>query len=233
MKKKATSSSATSLWRPIGLLVVVILVLILAKVFHLGDRISALQDWIKSLGAWGPAVFTLIYIVAVVAAFPASAMTLLAGALFGPVLGIIVTSVGATVGASLAFLIGRYFARKAVQQWIYKNKKFQELDEMTEKRGAIIVAITRLIPLFPFNVLNYGFGLTRIKFWEYVFWSWLCTLPGTIVFVVGAAAFTKGLSEGKVPWPLLGVLAVGILVLTLVVKIAKKKLDTVKRKGHV
>jgi len=170
-------------------------------------------------------VYTLIYIIAVVAAIPGSPITVLAGALFGSVLGVIVVSIGSTIGAGLAFLVGRYFARDAVARWLKDKEKFKKLDRLTEEHGSIIVAITRLVPVFPFNVLNYGYGLTRVKFWTYVFWSWLCMLPGTILYVVGADAVTKGLAQGRVPWALIGVVASVIIILTLLVRQARKQLQ--------
>ncbi len=218
------------LWRPILLLIIIIAILTLAKMLGLGERLALLRDWVRSLGMWGPAAFVLIYIVAVVAAVPGSALTVVAGALFGSVLGVIVVSVGATVGASLAFLISRYFARDAVAHWLSDKEKFQRLDRLTEEHGAIIVALTRLVPLFPFNLLNYGFGLTRVRFWTYVFWSWLCILPGTILYVVGAAAIVKGISQGKVPWTLVGILAVAAVVLVLLVRFARRKLQAKESK---
>lgn len=220
------SKERNGVWKPVLLLAVVIGLLAAAWFFHWGDRIGALKAWIGSLGAWGPVVYVLLYIVAVVAAVPGSAISLFAGALFGSVLGTVVVSIGSTVGAALSFLVARYFARGAVEKWAAKNEKFKRLDELTGRRGAFIVAATRLIPLFPFNLLNYGFGLTRIGFWQYTFWSWLCMLPGTILFVVGADALTRGLAEGKVPWPLVAVLAVIFILLAAVARAVKKKLGT-------
>ena len=178
-------------WRPVLLLILIVAVLILARVFGLGEKLGALRDWLQGLGPLGPVVFTFIYIIAVVAALPGSALSIAAGALFGAVVGVILVSIGATIGASLAFLISRYFARESMVNWLGKNEKFQRLDRLTEEQGAIIVALTRLVPIFPFNLLNYGFGLTRVPFWTYVFWSWLCMLPGIVLFVVGADAVAK------------------------------------------
>ena len=104
------------------------------------------------------------------------------------------------------------------------NEKFRQLDTLTERHGAIIVAITRLVPIFPFNLLNYGFGLTRVPFGTYLFWSWLCMLPGTVLYVVGADAFTQGLAEGRVPWALLGALVAALVVLVLLVRYARRTL---------
>jgi pyruvate/2-oxoglutarate dehydrogenase complex dihydrolipoamide dehydrogenase (E3) component len=152
-------AKANGKWRLIVLLLAVVAALVLAKVFGLGERMGELRGWIESLGAWGPVVFVLLYIVAVVAMLPGSALTLAAGALFGSVVGVAVVSVGATLGAGAAFLVSRYFARDAAANWLGKNEKFRQLDQLTERHGAIIVALTRLVPIFPFNLLNYGFGL--------------------------------------------------------------------------
>jgi uncharacterized membrane protein YdjX (TVP38/TMEM64 family) len=212
------------MWRPIALLIVVIAILILSYVFGIGEKLAALRGWIQALGALGPAVFILIYAGAVVAALPGSAITIIAGAIFGSVLGVIVVSIASTLGAALAFLVGRYFARDAIAKWLSERKKFRKLDDLTERHGAIIVALVRIVPIFPFNIVNYGFGLTRVRFWTYVFWSWVCMLPGTVLYVVGTDAISQAIIQKRVPWPLIGVLiAVGILLVVLV-KLARKRL---------
>lgn len=211
-------------WRPVVLLVTILVLFVLAKVFGIGERLSDVRDVIQGLGPWGPVAFVFLYAAGVVAAIPGSALTVAAGALFGSVLGVILVINAATLGASLAFLIARYFARDAIARRLSANEKFQKLDRLTEEHGAIIVALTRLVPLFPFNLLNYGFGLTRVPFWTYVGWSWLCMLPGTILYVVGADAFTKSLAEGRVPWALVGALVAVGLILTFLVRHARRTL---------
>ncbi|HEX9860472.1 MAG TPA: hypothetical protein VGB23_04660, partial [Nitrospirota bacterium] len=103
--------SKSGIWRPAALIVVVVAALVAARYLGLGDRLGELRSWIVSLGPLGPAVFVLIYVAAVVAALPGSAVTVLAGAIFGSVTGVVLVSIGSTVGAGLAFLISRYFAR--------------------------------------------------------------------------------------------------------------------------
>jgi len=212
------------MWRPVLLLGLVILVFILAILFGVGDKLAALRDWIRSLGTLGPAVFVVLYALGVVAGIPGSALTIAAGGLFGSLLGVVLVSLAATIGASLAFLIARYFARDAVARWISKREKFKALDALTDKHGVLIIAITRLIPLFPFDLLNYAFGLTKIPFWTYVFWSWLCMLPGTILYVVGVDAVIQTIVRREVPWPLLGVIAVVAVILTVLVRFARRKM---------
>ena len=212
-------------WRPVALLSAVVLILVLARIFGLGEKLGELRGWMQSLGNWGYGAFVILYALAVVAALPGAAITVAAGALYGSIIGVILVSIGSTLGASLAFLISRYFARDATARWMSKNVRFRQLDLLTERHGAIIVAITRLIPLFPFNLLNYGFGLTSVPFGTYVFWSWLCMLPGTVLYVVGADTLTKGVAEGGVPWILVGVLAGVALLLVFLTRFARKKLS--------
>ncbi len=221
-----TSSERSGLWRPLILIAAIVLIIVLARVFEADKYLGSLRDWIDGLGSWGPVVFILIYAVAVVAAIPGVALTVIAGALFGSAIGIAVVSIAATLGASLAFLVARYFARDAIARWLSGKETFRRLDEMTETHGATIVALTRLVPIFPFNLLNYGFGLTRVPFWTYVFWSWLCMLPGTVLYVVGADAVTKAVTQGEIPWGLvLGVAAAAVL-LTVLVRFARAKLQS-------
>jgi uncharacterized membrane protein YdjX (TVP38/TMEM64 family) len=212
------------MWRPILLLSVIIAIIVLSYVFGIGEKLLALRNWIDSLGALGPVVFIPIYAGATVAALPGITITIVAGAIFGSLVGVIVVSIASTLGASMAFLIARYFARGATATWLSKREKFKKLDDLTEKHDAIIVAIVRLVPLFPFNLVNYGFGLTKVRFWTYVFWSWLCMLPGTILYVVGTDAVIQAIVSKKAPWTLIGiVIAVGILLVVLV-KLARGKL---------
>jgi uncharacterized membrane protein YdjX (TVP38/TMEM64 family) len=199
--------------------------LVAAKMLGLGARLGELRAWILGLGAWGPIVFMALYAVAVVAAIPGSVLTIAAGAMFGSVLGVGVVSIASTLGAAMAFAVARWFARDSVARWLARSDKFTTLDRMTSEHGAIIVAITRLVPLFPFTLLNYGFGLTRVPFRTYVLWSWLCMLPGTILYVVGADAVTKGLAEGRVPWSLVGVVVAVSVILFFVVRRARRALQ--------
>ena len=218
-------------WRPVVLLALVIAILMVARFLGLADKLGDLRDWIKSLGFLGALVFMLIYVVAVVAAVPAAPISVAAAALFGSVWGVILINIGATLGAGLAFLVGRYFAREAVVSWLGQNEKFRRLDQLTEEHGAIIVALTRLVPIFPFNLLNYGFGLTRVPFWTYAFWTWLCIIPGTVLYVVGADAVLQGVAQGRIPWTLVLAFGAALIILTILVRFAKRRLQA-KEQGQ-
>lgn len=211
-------------WRPIILLAVVLAITALAWYFDLGARISQLQGWIRGLGAWGPAAFVLIYAAATVAALPGVALTAIAGGLFGSLVGTVAVSLGSTLGAGLAFLVARYVARSSVEAWLGGKKQFRKLDALSAEQGAVIVALTRLVPIFPFNLLNFGFGLTRVPFWTYLFYSWLCMLPGTVLYVVGFDAVFTAIKQRQVPWLLIGVMALMALILFLLVRAARGRL---------
>ncbi len=213
------------LWKPLLLMAIVISLLVLAKVYHLDQKMGELSGWIRSLGPLGGLVFVGLYIGATVFAIPGTALSIVAGAVFGAFMGTVLVSIGSTAGAALAFLIARYFARSSIEEWLKENESFQKLDKLTESKGAWVVALTRLVPLFPFNLLNYGFGLTKVSFWTYVFWSWICMLPGTIMYVAGSDALFQAISKGNIPYPLLALVLFLFFVMLWIGKKGKKYLE--------
>jgi uncharacterized membrane protein YdjX (TVP38/TMEM64 family) len=149
--------------------------------------LNALQ-WIDGLGTWAAIAFMLLYIVATIAFLPGSILTLGAGVVFGVILGSIYVFIGATLGATAAFLVGRYLARGWVAKKIAGNQKFKAIDEAVGKEGLKIVILTRLSPVFPFNLLNYAYGITNVSLKDYVIGS-LGMIPGTIMYVyIGSLA---------------------------------------------
>ena len=211
-------------WRGLTAAAALLALVAAAHAAGLGGRLDDLRAWIAGLGPWGPLAFVAIYAAATVAALPGSVLTVAAGAMFGSLAGVAVVSIASTLGATLAFMIARFLARDAVARRLTGNPKFARLDRLTREHGAIVVALTRLVPLFPFNLLNYGFGLTAVPLRTYVFWSWLCMLPGTVLYVVGADAVSTAVAQGRAPWPLLGALAVAAVVLAVLVRLARRTL---------
>ena len=148
---------------------------------------NALQ-WVDDLGAIAPIAFILIYIIATVAFLPGSILTLGAGVLFGIIQGSIYVFIGATIGATLAFLVGRYLARGWISKKIAGNQKFSAIDRAVGREGLKIVLLTRLSPVFPFNLLNYSLGITSVSLIDYVLGS-VGMIPGTIMYVyIGSLA---------------------------------------------
>lgn len=154
-----------------------------------------LRGWIGGFGTGGPIVYILIFSIAPSLFLPGLPITVAGGLVFGPVWGTVYASVGSTLGAGIAFLVARYFARDTVVELL--GDRWQKIDEGVTQKGWIYVAITRLIPVFPFNLLNYAFGLTKIPFLTYLLTSWVFMLPGTTAYVVFSSSIL-GLLKGKV-----------------------------------
>ncbi len=145
-------------------------------------------EWIESLGSIGAIAFIGIYIIATVAFLPAFILTLGAGVLFGVWWGSVYVFIGATLGAIAAFLVGRYLVRDWVAKKIAGNDKFSAIDRAVGKEGLKIVLLTRLSPIFPFNLLNYAFGVTGVSIKDYIIGS-IGMIPGTMMFVyIGSLA---------------------------------------------
>jgi len=197
-----------------------------------GGYVPRFALWVEGLGVWGPVVFILGYAVAAVAFIPGSLLTLAAGAIFGLAKGTVYTLIGATLGASAAFLVARYGARKAIERRIAGNAKFAAIDKAVGREGFKIVALLRLSPVFPFNLLNYALGLTKVRFWQYAAAS-VAMLPGTLLYVYygkaagSLAALAGGAKTEKGPgsWVVLGLgLLATIVVTTFVTRLAGKAL---------
>lgn len=197
------------------------------------DLIKQSLDWVASLGIWGPIAFIVLYNLATVLFIPGSLITLGAGFIFGVFWGTIYVSIGSILGATFAFLIGRYLARDWVTQKLEGNQKFKAIDEAVAQEGWKIVGLTRLSPIFPFNLLNYAFGLTKVSLKDYFFASWVGMFPGTVLYVyVGSLAgslATLGTEERQrtpLEWGLYGVGLMATVIVTLyVTKIAQKALN--------
>lgn len=140
-------------------------------------------EWIMQLGGWGQVFFVLIYAAATVLLIPGTILGLGAGAMFGVLHGSLLVSLGSTLGATCAFLLGRYLARDWVAGKIAKRTSFAAIDQAVAREGWKIVLLTRLSPVFPFTLLNYAFGLTPVSLRDYVVASWIGMLPGTVMFV--------------------------------------------------
>ena len=189
--------------------------------------------WIKSLGPIGGLAFIGLYIVTTVAFLPGSIVTLGAGIVFGVFLGSIYVFIGSTLGATAAFLVGRYLARGWVYKQIQANEKFKAIDEAVGKEGLKIVLLTRLSPIFPFNVLNYAFGVTGVSLKDYVL-GCVGMFPGTVMYVyLGSLAGSCALigaknqpSDSVVEWimRIMGFVAT-VAVTVVVTRIARQALD--------
>lgn len=201
--------------------------------FHPQEILRNALQWIDNLGTVGAIAFIGLYIVATVAFLPGSILTLGAGVVFGVFWGSVYVFIGATLGATAAFLVGRYLARNLVAQKIADNQKFAAIDQAVGQEGLKIVLLTRLSPVFPFNLLNYAFGITGVSLKDYVIGS-VGMIPGTIMYVyIGSLAGNLAMigTEGQptnptVQWTIriVGFLAT-VAVTIYVTRIARKALE--------
>ena len=168
--------------------------IVLAVIYRDAIDTTVIQNQIEQSGVLAPLIFMLIYILATVFFLPGSMLTLIGGALFGPVMGVFYNLTAATIGAVLAFLAARYLA----SDWVARKSagRLKELVNGVEQEGWRFVAFVRLVPLFPFNLLNYALGLTRIRLLDYTLATYICMLPGAIAYTylgyIGREAATGG-----------------------------------------
>lgn len=221
-----------------SLKVVVLLVIAAALItagiiFDVNTYLRELLDWVREQGVLGVIVFAGVYIIATVLFIPGSILTLGAGFVYGVVWGTLYVSVASTIGATAAFLVGRYLARDWVASKVEGSARFRSIDAAVGDEGWKIVGLTRLSPIFPFNLLNYAYGLTKVSLRDYFFASWIGMFPGTVMYVyigslagslasVGAEERVRTTGE----WVLYGVGLVATVVVTLyVTRLARKALS--------
>jgi uncharacterized membrane protein YdjX (TVP38/TMEM64 family)/rhodanese-related sulfurtransferase len=192
----------------LGLLVAVTLAIIYRDQFDA----AALEAWVRDAGPVAPLLFMLIYALAAVLFLPGSFLTLAGGALFGPVLGTFYNLTGATLGATLAFLIARYLA----SDWVAAKTggRVKQLINGVEGEGWRFVAFVRLVPLFPFNLLNYALGLTRLRLLHYIVATYVFMLPGAIAYTYLGYAGREAVAGGE------GMIQKGMLALALLAVVA-------------
>ena len=218
--------------KPILLILLITGMLLAVATLPVREWLSVGVAWIESHRALSWIVYIAAYTTATILVIPGTILTLAAGFLFGIPTGVMLVSVGSLMGAAGAFLVSRFLARDWVRQRIRNFSSFQALDKATHHEGFIIVLLTRLSPLFPFNLLNYAFGLTAVRFRDYVLASWIGMAPAIVLYVyIGSVAKSlaevtgDGIEGGFAGSALLGVGLIATLVLTVfITRIATRTL---------
>lgn len=229
----ASPGRATSRMRWVFAILAVVCIVAIARFVPLAEHLRSILSWAEGLGVWGPVAVGAVYVPACVLFVPGSVLTLGAGALFGVVRGTIAVSVGSTLGATAAFLLGRTVARGLVEKKVAANPSFAAVDAAVGREGFKIVLLTRLIPVFPFNLLNYGYGLTDVRLHDYVLASWVGMWPGTVMYVYAGSAIgsvaqvVAGEERARTPaeWALYAVgLLATVAVTVYITRIARRAL---------
>ncbi len=213
----------------------IILLIIMGKQFNFSQLLHQSIIGVNNLGVLGPLAFIIIYNIGTLLFIPGSVLTAKGGCLFGLFWGSVYVLIAATLGATIAFLIGRYLSRSWVCKQIGKNPKFQAIDRAVAKEGLKIVLLTRLSPIFPFNLLNYALGVTQVSLKDYILGS-IGMIPGTVMYVymgsvVTDIAMINTNSQPTTPevkiaqWLIQGIGLIATIVVTIyVTKIAQKVL---------
>jgi uncharacterized membrane protein YdjX (TVP38/TMEM64 family) len=186
--------------RIIAGLVLVALIVVLTTVLPVKEYLVWFLGWAQANGPLGAVLLGLLYIPACLFFIPGSLLTLGAGFAFGVVWGTIAVSCGSVLGATAAFVAGRTLARGFIEQRVASSPSFAAIDKAVAEQGIKIVLLTRLSPIFPFNLLNYAYGLTRVRLRDYVLASWVGMFPGTVMYVYLGSAVKNvaDLAMGKV-----------------------------------
>jgi uncharacterized membrane protein YdjX (TVP38/TMEM64 family) len=226
--------------RLVGLIVIVVALFFAMKVLPVQQWLRNFNAWIGQMGTLGVLIFIGVYALAAVLLAPGSVLTIGAGFAFGLWKGFLAVSAGSTLGAALAFLVARFIARERVAAIAQRNEKFREVDMAIGKQGAKLIFLLRLSPVIPFNLSNYLYGLTGVKFWPYVFASWIGMMPGTFLYVyigtaskaaVSAAAGGEAVQHGWQYWPFMSIGLLATIIVTIwVTKIAR---DALTEKAHL
>jgi len=227
-------AAKSALGRLIALVAIVIALFLVMRFLPVREWLRSFNDWVGQMGIAGIFIFIGAYAVATVLIAPGSILTIGAGFAFGLWKGFLAVSAGATLGASLAFLVARFIAREKIEAIARRNETFRKIDNAIGKEGAILIFLLRLSPVIPFNLSNYFYGLTAVRFWPYVLASWIGMMPGTFLYVyigaagkaaVSAAADGEEMKHGWQYWTFTGVgLAATIVVTVWVTKIARDAL---------
>ena len=199
---------------------ILVAVAVIARSFPVDRALDWIEGVVGGLGVTAPFVFAGAYAIAVVLLVPGSALTLAAGALFGPVWGLVAASLGSTMGASAAFLVARLAGRDRFAQMFERHPRFRAVDAAISDGGWKVVAMLRLTPVVPFSISNYLFGLTAIRFVPYVLASWLFMLPGGFMYVYFGHVGRAGLAVASGAGPGSGTLTWTTRVVALVATVA-------------
>ncbi len=170
------------IWQYLLVAALVAVLIVAAKYFNVQELLRSALVWIDKLGFWKPVAFIVIYNLATVLFVPGSIVTLGGGVIFGAIWGSVYVFIAAMLGATSAFLIGRYLSRDWIAKQMEGNPKFKAINQAIAKEGFKIVLLTRLSPIFPFNLLNYAFGVTQVSFKDYFLGS-IGMIPGVIMYV--------------------------------------------------
>ncbi len=234
MKADGDKGERSPIVQLLALIVILIALFLAMKFLPVELWTKNFNDWVGQMGMAGIFIFIGFYAAGTMLLAPGSVLTIGAGFAFGLWKGFLAVSAGSTLGAALAFLVARFVAREKVVAISRRNEKFRRIDDAIGKEGAKLIFLLRLSPVIPFNVSNYFYGLTAVKFWPYVLASWIGMMPGTFLYVyigtageaaVSVAAGSEAVRHSWQYWTFMSIGLTATIVVTIcVTRIARKAL---------
>ena len=203
-------------WAITILVSLVVAGLVTARFVDVASYLGPARQWVGSLGASGPVVFVLLYMLSTSLGFPGTPLTVLAALLFGTFEAFITMVAATTLTSVLGFFLARTIMQDPLRRRLENNATFQKLDRMVRDDHFIVVPFVRLMPVFPYTLVNYGLGLTTISFWKYLLASELVMIPMNAILILGSHALYRIIVRGEASWVLIGSsTAAALLVLGL------------------
>ncbi len=223
MAKKISSKDNVKF---IILIVIITIGILISFQFGLKDKLSVekIRQFIERAGAWGPLLYMLTYGFTSIIMFPAALLSTASGTIWGPFLGTFYTVIGATISSSIPFLIARLLGRKVVEKMLKKANKIDMCDRFASNNGFVTVLVMRLIPIFPWDAVNYGSGLCGIRFRDYILATLIGIVPGSFTYNLAGSSLGQ---PGWIKFILIAVLVVLIIGISRIYKkfSAKGKYD--------
>lgn len=200
-----------------------IAMVVASRAIDLSRHVETAQAWTAALGILAPAAFVVVYVAATLVGAPGTPFTLLSPFLFGPLTAFVVMVVASSASAAAGFLIARYLARDAFTERLGETDGFSRLARLVAAHDWIVIPFLRIVPVAPFAIVNYSFGLTGISFWRYALWTELAMVPMNALLILGADVFYVAAVRGTVSGPVVAAAAVAAALVAGLVAIGLRK----------
>jgi uncharacterized membrane protein YdjX (TVP38/TMEM64 family) len=201
-----------------------IAVVVASRAVDLSRHVETAQAWTAALGILAPVAYVIVYVAATLVGVPGTPFTLLSPFLFGPLTAFVVMVVASSASAAAGFLIARYVARDSLTERLGETDGFARLSRLVEAHDWMVIPIVRIVPILPFAIVNYGFGLTGISFGRYFLWTELAMIPVNALLILGADIFYLAAIRGTVSGPLLAAAVAAAAVVAGLVALGLRKL---------
>jgi uncharacterized membrane protein YdjX (TVP38/TMEM64 family) len=213
-----------SLWPFVAFGVFLLAMVVASRAVDLSRHVETAQAWTTALGILAPAAFVIVYVAATLTGVPGTPFTLLSPFLFGARTAFVVMVVASSVSALSGFLIARYLARDALTGRLGETDGFARLARLVEAHDWMVIPILRVVPIAPFAIVNYGFGLTGISVWRYLLWTELAMIPMNALLVLGADVLYHALTREAVSWALIAAMVAAAAVVAGLAALGLRKL---------